>query len=297
MSKGKPYDAAVRTLLGTNPQDWLRFLNLPDVATVETLDTDLSFVTTSADGLLRVGDTEPFGLHFEFEAGHHGSETPGRLCAYNLWAFDRYKLPFWSVLVLLKPEADSPRITGTWEQRLPGATRTLVHSFTYQVVRVWKIAPDVLLSTGFGVFPLAPIADVADADLPALIERMTQLVDTAINDNRLTDNAANDLWAATYVLFGARHDRALARALMGRIHRMRESTTFQAIIEEGREEGRVDMMQENIIEFGIKRFGQLSASTEARILATRSLPALKALRDRFDAVETWDELLAGTAQE
>ena len=133
--KGKPYDAAVRTLIGTRPQDWPRFLNLPDAAVIEMLDTDLSFVTTSADGLLKVGDNESYGLHFEFEAGHHGNEAPGRLCAYNLWAFDRYKLPFWSVLVLLKPEADSPQITGTWEQHLPGATRTRVHSFAYQVVR------------------------------------------------------------------------------------------------------------------------------------------------------------------
>lgn len=77
---------------------------------------------------------------------------------------------------------------------------------------------------------------------------------------------------------------------------MRESSTFQAILEEGIEmgveRGSIDTLQETLLRFGIRRSGEPSALVEAKINTTRNLPTLKAWEERFYAVETWDELLA-----
>ena len=114
---GKPYDATVRTLISTRPADWLRFLNLPMGDPVTVLDTDVFVVTAATDGLLRVGGEHPYGLHFEFETGHHGAKLASRLCVYNSQASEQTGLTFWSVLVLLNSGADSPSLAGTLERR------------------------------------------------------------------------------------------------------------------------------------------------------------------------------------
>ncbi|MBC8142429.1 MAG: hypothetical protein H7Y38_13425 [Armatimonadetes bacterium] len=299
MSKGKPYDAAVRTLLGTNPQDWLRFLNLPPFdAPVTVLDTDVSVVSAATDGLLRVDGDSPFGLHFEFESGHHGSELPARLCAYNALASERAGLVFWSVLVLLNQKADSPALTGTLERALPSKKR--VCTFEYEVIRTWQIEPERFIEAGFGLMAFAPTGKIADAQLPALIERMTQIIEEAVTDKRLTDTAANDFWAATYVLFGGRHDEDFAQLLMRKVSRMRESSTFQAILREGREEGLKQGLEQgleqglrqSVLRIGTKRFGTPGKKIVARLDAVTALAELEALEDQLLAVETWDELLA-----
>lgn len=141
------------------------------------------------------------------------------------------------------------------------------------------------------------------ADLPDVIDRMTVRIDTAIAENQLTESAANDLWAATFVLSGARYDRAFMRTLLGKVHRMRESDTYQAILEEGREEGikqgveqgRMTTLKETLLRFGARRFGTPSPKVRERILGVQSLVELERLEDRYDAVETWDELLADVA--
>lgn len=293
---GKPYDAAVRTLIGTRPQDWLRFLNLPDDLPGTLLDTDLSVVSTATDGLLRVGGDEPFGIHFEFEIGHHGAKIPSRLCAYNSQAAEQTGLVFLSALVLLNPSADSPAITGVLERYLPGANGRRICTFKYEVLRVWRIAPERFIEAGFGLLPFAPAGNVTLADVPEIIARMTDAVETAVADNRVTDAEANDLWYATYILMGPRYGKELSKQLLGKVRRMRQSPTFQAILEEGHEEGKIVADRGFIQRIGAKRFGPPSPDVTARLETVVTLPELEALADRLLAVESWDELLAPPEQ-
>lgn len=308
---GKPYDAAVRTLIGTRPEDWLRFLKLPTGMPVTILDTDLSVISAATDGLLRVGGEEPFGIHFEFETGHHGAKLPSRLCAYNSQAAEQTGLVFLSVLVLLNPSTDSPGITGALKRRLPGKDGRLVCTFEYEVLRVWQIAPERFLEAGFGLLPFAPTGDVALPNVPLVIERMTGAVERAVTEARLSDSEANEIWYATYILMGPRYGKELSKQLLRKVKRMRESPTFQAILEEGREEGRqegreegirrgieqgieqgsIETLRKTLLYFGAKRFGQPSPQVRSRLEAVRFLAELEVLQNRFDAVETWDELL------
>ena len=72
----------------------------------------------------------------------------------------RHGLPVWSVLVLLRPAADGPELTGEYEQEVPGRGRNLW--FRYDVVRVWELPPDRLLAAG----PAAPAAGAGLAACP-----------------------------------------------------------------------------------------------------------------------------------
>ena len=72
--------------------------------------------------------------------------------------------------VLLRPEADSPQLTGVVEHGFPSEEPYL--TFRYQVVRVWRLSPEPLLTGGLALMPLAPISAVTEADLPGIIKRM-----------------------------------------------------------------------------------------------------------------------------
>jgi hypothetical protein len=81
---------------------------------------------------------------------------------------------------------------------------------------------------------------------------------------------------------------------------MRESSTFQAILEEGGEEGleqglekgQVIATRNAVRRIGAKRLGQPSAAVIAKLDAVAMLAELETLQDRLLAVESWDELLA-----
>ena len=68
---------------------------------------------------------------------------------------------------------------------------------------------------------------------------------------------------------------------------MKESVTYQAIVEEGR----IEEAQRLLFRLGTKRFGILSEQNHAAITAIVSLERLEELNDRLSDVESWQELL------
>ena len=77
---------------------------------------------------------------------------------------------------------------------------------------------------------------------------------------------------------------------------MRESNTYQEILDEGRIEGRTEgELQEArrlVLRAGVRRLGAASPSVAARVEAVVSLEVLETLLIRIFDVETWDDLLA-----
>ena len=74
---------------------------------------------------------------------------------------------------------------------------------------------------------------------------------------------------------------------------MRDSLTYQAILDEGRVEGRVEEARELLIELGTRRFGPPDARTSAALAAIGDHARLHALVARlFDATH-WYDLLTG----
>ena len=83
------------------------------------------------------------------------------------------------MLVLLRPAADGPELTGVYEREVPGRGRGLW--FCYDVVRVWELPPDSLLAAGLPLVPLAPVSAVEPERLPEVLTAVAQ---------RLRDEAA-----------------------------------------------------------------------------------------------------------
>jgi hypothetical protein len=77
------------------------------------------------------------------------------------------------------------------------------------------------------------------------------------------------------------------------VQNMRESTTYQAILREGRAEGRIAGEQRLLVLWGTKRFGEPDAETLAAVEAIRDTDRLEALAKRIldPDIQIWDDLL------
>jgi predicted transposase YdaD len=79
------------------------------------------------------------------------------------------------------------------------------------------------------------------------------------------------------------------------IRNMRDSSTYQAIMEEGRAEGRVEGRAEGerraILRIGAVRFGEPDNGTRARLDAIVDVDVLERLATRLLTVSSWAELL------
>ena len=70
----------------------------------------------------------------------------------------------------MRPQADHPSINGIVEHVDEEDGETILR-FRYRVTRVWEHHAEDLIESGLGVLPLAFIADIDRAKLPALIRR------------------------------------------------------------------------------------------------------------------------------
>ena len=104
------------------------------------------------------------------------------------------------------------------------------------------------------------------------------------------------LWAATYILLGLRHSTATAQTLLQGVLSMKESTTYQAILQEGLQEGLVEgavnEARKLLVKLGSKQLGRPSARIQTALSKIANLDRLESLIERLGAVKTWNALLA-----
>lgn len=105
---------------------------------------------------------------------------------------------------------------------------------------------------------------------------------------------------AAYVLTGLRVSRDIGLALFRRVEGMQESTTYQAILDEGHvrgraegwAEGRAEEARRMLLRLGRAKLGPADAATVAALEALTDLDRLEALGERLLKVASWQELLA-----
>jgi hypothetical protein len=95
--------------------------------------------------------------------------------AETLWfrqaaLFHRHRLPVLTDLVLLRREANSPSLTGSFEINMPDGW--LTNRYNYRVLRLSGDAPEPHLTVGVNLVPLAALANVMERALPRLVDRM-----------------------------------------------------------------------------------------------------------------------------
>jgi predicted transposase YdaD len=309
MAMTKPLDATMRELYEVEPAAWLEFLGIPvpDPGLVAVIDSNLSTVTADSDKLIRRDGPDPLILHTEFLSGRVVS-YPRQLHRYNALAGYKHGAPVWSVLFLLRPAADGPELTGEYVQEVPGRGANLW--FRYEVVRVWELPPERLLTAGLPLVPLAPVSAVPRERLPEVLAAVAR---------RLRDEAAaglkGALWAATEILLGLNHPKDRVKELTEEITTMvlgirgiEESSVYQDIFAKGEAKGRAEgeakgraegeakgraaEARKILLRQGRKRLGPPEESVQDRIAALSDVDRLDLLLDRLLDVASWDELLA-----
>jgi predicted transposase YdaD len=290
----KPYDAATKYLIDLNPADWLRLagIGVDAAAKLETLDADLSTVSAAADRLIRWIQSEkpPRLYHLELQAGYD-SEMDERVHWYNGLSRYEHKTPVHSIVFLLRPSADGPKIRGAIQE----SEETHRLEFGYKIVRLWQESAESLLSGGLATLPLAPLTARSEREAAAVIQKMQGRLR---NEGPLT--RVRELWTATYVLMGLSYTDAAIEHLLRGVREMKESVTFQKIFGEGEEKGRlegvlagrIEATRQHLLTLGTKRFGKPRANIQNRIANTESLEQLERWLSRILEVETWAELLA-----
>jgi predicted transposase YdaD len=288
----KPYDPTLKALVETEPESWPPLLGKPAAPTT-VIDADIATVSGAADKVLRVEARPPYLLHLEFVAGHDAAGLPRALDVRNALLGDRHGLRVRSAAVLLRPEADSPQLTGGYEERFPDEAEPY-RTFRYQVVRVWRLAPEPLLTGGLALLPLAPISAVTEAELPGIIQRIGRRL-----AGRGRRRQAEKVWAAAFILLGLRHSPDLAEQLFRGVVSMKESSTYQAILAEGLAEGMTKGLAlgavaeaKKVLRFqGDEAFGPPDPRTASRIERLDDLARLEELLKRVRTAGNWEELL------
>ena len=279
----RPFDVATRGLIETDPAGWLRWLGLPVDGPVRPIDTEVSTVLAEVDKVLRVEARRPWLAHLELQASRD-RDLPLRLHEYNAILRYRHKIRVRTTVVLLRRQADGRELTGLLEDVEPDGEVML--SFKYRVVKLWERPVDELLSGGLGVVPLAPLASIQRGRLPEVLDQLGERFEQDAT------SSADDLWAATALLMGLRYDREAITSLIQRVRRMRESVTYQIILEEGREEGRVEEARNLLRQIGSQRLGPPDTGVTAALATIDDLTVLHRMASAVLHANTWQELLA-----
>jgi hypothetical protein len=242
--------------------------------------------------VLRVSADPPYLRHLEFVSGHDAPALPRKLLVRNALLEDRHDLPVRSGVVLLRPQADSPQLTERYERGFPGEVAYL--TFRYQVLRVWQPPPEPLLRGSVALLPLVPIGAVTEAELPGIIRRMEQRL-----SQRGARRQAPFVWASSYILLGLHYSPALAAQLLRGVVPMKESSTYQAILEEGRAEGQIQgaiaEARRVLLLQGEEAFGPPDARITGIIERLNHLPRLEEYLKRMRAAGSWQELFDSPA--
>jgi hypothetical protein len=277
------FDVSAKELVWDDPAAWLLRFGIGSSGPVEVIDSDITALTAAADKVLKIGGSEPYLVNIELHSYHETALH--RTLWFRQVALDyRHDLPVLTVLVLLCKEANSPSLTGAYERQLPDGW--LTNRYNYRVIRLWKEDPEHYLTAGVGLVPLAPLTDVAETALPGVIRRMAERI------NVEPRSRAAKLWTATYLLMGLRFADELVIQLLEGVQTMRESTTYQAILREGRITGE----RQFLLRLGTKRFGEPDAATVSAIEAIQEFDRLEVLGERVldPNLLGWKDLLNGS---
>lgn len=278
-----PIDDTLKHLTELAPQDWVVQGGWP-AAPARVIDADIATIAGATDKVIRVKGRPDWLLAVDFQVGHDSvAKLPDSLL-YNSALFKRHGLPVRSLLVLLHRGADSPQLSGLYERGFPGELFEV--ALRYRVLRVWQVAAEQWLMGGLGLVPLAPLGDVRQQDLPSVIARMKQRL-----ERETPPRQAADLWSAAYILMGMRYEQALVQRLLQGVLTMKESVTYQAIIEEGKAEGKSEEARNMIFLQGQSKFGEPSSEAEAALNALSDVRQLEKLGLRLLRVSSWEELL------
>jgi predicted transposase YdaD len=292
----RPYDVSINYLIELDPTGWLEWIGLPADGPVESIETDVGTVLAEVDKVLLVNGPTPWIAHIEIQA-NRDRRLPARLLQYFGLIHHKRTERIETIVVLLRPEADGPELTGKYAPQ--GDSGPTIATIEYHTVRLWERPADELVNGGIGVSPLAPLASIDRTQVSAV---MTQVYERL---RRVADEStASELRNVLTLLLNLRYDEEEVRAMLVDLDELRDTPVYRAIArmgreegleagrEEGREEGRQSEAQRLLIELGTEKLGPADRATTAALGEVQELAQVERLLRRLFTASTWQELLA-----
>jgi predicted transposase YdaD len=286
------FDVATKELVAIDPTAWIEGLGIGSGEGATIIDSGITALTAAADKVIKVVRPKPYLVTIEFQSSCDSELL--RSIGFRQAALEyQHRLAVRTVLLLLRKEANSPSLTGVYEYFLPdGESTTRYH---YRVKRLWEESPEQFLAAEVGLAALAPLADVRAEDVPGLIHRVAERIRSAPTDKVET------LALATYVLMGLRYSAEITALILKEFPKMRESATYQQILQEGRDEGRVAGRVEGqiaearqlLLRQARKQLGEPVTAILGELEEIRDLDRLESLLDQVLDRQflDWDELV------
>lgn len=289
------FDATLKDIVAEHPGDFAVPFGLPTNEPVTALNIDLSTISAATDVALGYGDPVRRIVDLNFQSGPDVG-LPRRLLHYHAALHDRHDVPIRSILILLRPKADSASLTGKLAYREDDSWI----EFGYRTIRLWQEPVDNYLRTGLAALPLATLCQMPPGQpLPEALREVVQEISLRLGKE--ADHAeAVRLMTAAYILTGLR----VAKSDLGSIYRgiglMQESTAFDEVMEEGELRGEIrgelrgELKRSHrlLLRLGRKQIGAPDAATEAKLTALTDLDRLERLADAILTAKSWAELLA-----
>ena len=278
----KPYDDAMKKLVGGNPQDFASWV-LIGAQFGKQLPHELSVENIYADGLLQVLlDGKELLVHLEFQSSND-AYIRERLLEYNVLASRQYDyLPVYSCVVYLKNQGDVPK--SPFIRKLP--TGEEVIRFHYRSIELGRITSEELLQTGLvGLLPLLPLTqDGAQRDV---VEQMITGLVSAEQTEALWIGYA----LASKVLKDDLNWLRRRFAMLGDI--LRETPVYQEVLEEGLEkglkEGELRAQRRTLIDIVQERFPDVIHLAKKQADAIEDPEVLRRLTVKMSVVQTSKE--------
>jgi hypothetical protein len=279
-----PFDATLKDLGREAAPDFLATFDRPAAGALRLLNVDLSTVTTATDLIVGVGDPLAEVVHFDFQSSAAAWKHLD-VFVYNALIHMQYRVPVHSIVLLLRPQAAHSNLNGTVSYTSRAGRGSM--NFTYQVERLWERPAELFVSGALGTAPLAvlgalpegvPLPDALTAVAQRLVERI---------DREAAPDRGRKLLTTAFVLAGLRVRRDVARQIFRGVRGMKESDTYMAIIDEGREEEARSV----ILRQGRMRFGAPDEAITTRLTAITDLDRLHRIEERMFAATSWQDLL------
>lgn len=291
-----PFDATVKDLVVTHPHDFDQMFAQERTGPVDVLNVDLSTVSASTDVVIGYGDPLDSITDWNFQASRD-PELISRALVYNALLHHRHHVLVESVIVLMRSKGNDTSLDGRYMYQSPARGGGKVE-FRYRLIRLWEIPVSRLLRGGPGTLPLAVLGKLEHSGrrgLESIVNRVAQRI-----DEETSGEEERKLLTAAYTLIGLRTNREDATRLFKRIPQMKESTTYQAILDEGRDEGRDEGLRQGelrasrnlILRLGKVKFGKCGKRVENRVNKIDDLEQLAVLFEQMLSAKSWDELLA-----
>jgi hypothetical protein len=215
------YDITIKQIIDADPLAFVHSLGMPgDSATL--VDTDIA-VTAQADRVIFVAcSTGDYLLHIEAQSTYKQGKAAAAQF-YNMSLEKSSGRLVRTVFVLMRPEAQGPEMSGVRENE--------THTFRFRVVRMWLVDPKVYLEGPISLLPLGMIAAVARQGLPEVVSLAAKRLASEV-----TEEEASTKWLESAILLGLYYDEDFVKTLFGGVSTMQDSTVYQAILAEGKEE-------------------------------------------------------------